>query len=275
MKKIDPNTISTLVLDIDGTISNEGERISTETIRILANICQKYHLDLIFLTGGAWCLIKYILDELHNICGEISFVKGVLSELGSKFINPRGNEIWGEYLSIDQKSLIINQIHKDDMFMFHGEKYGYYLYSNKDYIRSSWESKFEKYGKHILYINSDDYNFLINLLVLDHKVSVVSTSARVKFNSSFQTSFNTKHKLWEVSKFQAKKNGLIKYCDLNNISPKNILFSGNEVSDLNEFDLYPGKSVYIGDKIYDKSINYSVKDSKEFIDLLQKIFPID
>jgi len=277
MKNIDVSEIKALVLDIDGTITPEGEKVSPQTIKILSEICITYNLDLIFLTGRAWCLVKYILDEFHNINGDISFVKGVLSELGSKFVNPRGNIVWGKYLSQESKGFILSQIHKDDFFLFSGHDNFYYLYSNDTNIIKKWSNKFSKYGNHIFQLTSKDYHYMTSLFFLD-KVSVLRTSAKIennKTNTSFEGKYNSKHKLWEISQFKSKKNGLIHYCKINNLSVKNILFAGNEVSDLDVFDLELASSIYIGDKDCIKPVDFSLRNPKDFMDLLQKNFPIN
>lgn len=275
MKNIKPETITTLVLDIDGTISNEGERVSLDTIKIIGDICQKYNLDLIFLTGRAWCLVKYLIDDFHTECGDISFIKGVLSELGTKLFNTRGQEIWGKYLSFHEKTLIINQLDYKDMFLFHGEKPGYYLYSNKESIRQKWQQKFAKYGNQIFHIVSDDYKFLINLFLLDNNVSVMRTTSKIFFNEYFDLRFNQKHKLWEISPFLAKKNGLLTYCKKRKLSIQKILFAGNEPSDLDVFDLDLGISVYIGDNILNNPTDLYFKNPTEFLKTLKDIFPLN
>ncbi len=273
MRNNNQGQIKTIVLDIDGTITKEGDLVSPETINILGKICIQNHLSLVFLTGRAFCLVKYIIDEFHNQFGDISFIKGVLSELGTRFTNNHGEEIWVRYLDIDTKSTLLKFLSPKKMFLFHGEKNGYYLYSDQESVLLSWEQKFSKYGSQMFYLKSNDYKFLINLFLLDQKVSIIRTGSKLPKNCILDTTYNPKHNLWELSPLQSKKNGLIRYAIENNLSTRSILFAGNEPADHSVFELNLGLSVYVGENSLE-SLDYSLKYPSELLSLLQILFPI-
>lgn len=268
------HNIRTLVLDIDGTITKEGNLVSPETINILGKICLKHNLSLVFLTGRAFCLVKYILDEFHNQFGDISFIKGVLSELGTRFVNNHGKEIWIRNLSIDAKASLLSMLSPKEMFLFHGEKSGYYLYSDKESVFLSWEQKLSKYGSQMFYIKSSDYKFLVNLFLLDSKVSILrTTNSRLTKSCYVDINFNPKHNLWEISPFESKKNGLQRYCKRSNLSTNNILFAGNETADHSVFELELGTSIFVGENNL-QNLDYSVNTPEELLELLQNIFSL-
>lgn len=223
-----------LILDVDGTLSNKGELVSSAKVHQLVNLARKYDLQLGLCTGRARPLVQYVEDLFFQQGFELQFGSyeyGVEQRWNG--INPYyTNHLFSNYKFVQQT---LQQLSTEWMLGFHYFDTVYKVCGEGglDFVRQKFPSLTTCFRQ----VSRNQFISEVPWMGMVRIKKERWTATELKFLDLF----NPKHELGEI--FQASKAKSISTLLAEGVK---VLYCGNELSDETCYNLQEVISFHVG-----------------------------